>query len=267
MGGSGGNPGTGGVGGTVGSTSMGGAGGLVTTTTNRGGSGGNVGGAVDASPDGTRSASDGGPTLRTLTFGERPGAMYQNVTADVDLQATNPTLNFGGSDDIASDGNPQRNGLIRFDVSAIDPSWTIRSATLYLWTLDCEGCSVDGTGKVNLFRVLEAWDEGTGSGTGEPGVANWKQRKAGVAWSSPGCVDPPCHAATAETTFQPFLVSKEYGVQLPTGLIRDWVTKPGENFGLAVRLLPVSEEGVNFWTRHYAKAEKRPLLSVEVSVP
>ncbi len=256
------------VAGTGGSTGAGGTGGMDGANGDGGNSGGDTGGQGGTGGSGGNGAggTGDGPLVGsgTYTFGERPTCDFQGVTTDADLQGNNPTNNFGATADIASDADPPRVGLLRFDLSALGTGLTVESATLRVWTLDCSGCEANVNTKMHLYEVLEAWQEGDLQNG--PGAVSWKERLPGVDWLSPG-VEPPSRGTAVQAEWWPQAISTEYEVILPPALVQKWVDQPADNNGVLFKTSPYSNDGVNFWTSEYETVERRPQLDVTVTVP
>jgi hypothetical protein len=193
----------------------------------------------------------------TVAFGERLGSDVSGVTFDTDLNSTATSDNNGGFTDIFvgfSDAGDRSSGLLRFDLSAVPPGTTVQGATLELFT---RGDSLN-VGDMQLFRVLEAWDEG--DQTADPGVANFNQRKPGLSWLSAGAFPPSSNAAPL-AQFSPNATDQAFQVSLPANVVQAWVNDPASNFGL---MLFVTEQGadVSFDSSESSNDNRRPELRV-----
>ena len=249
-----------------------GNGGAGTGGTDSGGSGGGGAGAAgaagaspaDAGPSAPPDAStvDAGPDLAgTLTFGERLSSRFQGVTADTEVRSNVPDSNYGAMDEIASDSQPDRLSLIRFDLSVIPPGRVVTSAVLQLWTKGVgSGCDSTADASIPLYPLLESWEEGQGSAAGEPGFANWTYRREGVLWAAPG-LDVGTRSATPAATFGPVALDTEHSIPLDLGVVQGWLD-PSTNFGLIFWFKPADSNGVCFLTSEAADPTKRPQLSI-----
>lgn len=153
---------------------------------------------------------------------------------------------------ISSQPGANGNGLVRFDLSAIPATATIRSAVLEL--RENAGASAIG-GQVDVHRVTADWSEGTSSGgTGE---SSWDDRMTGVAWSSGGGdFDPTPYASTFVPSAAPGWHSWDV-----TQLVADWHAGTYPNRGLALEL-PNPGGWLEFDSSDASTAANRPKLTV-----
>lgn len=153
---------------------------------------------------------------------------HTGVTTDTYIEETSPTQNFGARDGlrIGADGlSPV--GLLRFDLSAIPAGAVVCAAELRLWNWGNDSSDTFG-----VYRVLEAWDEGTLNGG--TGAANWTQRRESELWTQAGCGVPNSCSSTADTTFVPSGgAGTIYSLTLSNGLVQGWMD--GANYGLAIK--------------------------------
>ncbi len=130
--------------------------------------------------------TDGQATL-TLQPGPAEGQATYLVTNPSSATPCISYLNYGGAANlrigISTTGYRHR-PLLRFDLRRIPPGAQVSSATLTLW----HGLSVAAPDEIDLYRVMRAWEEGRAD---YPGVcdgsgADWKEARAGLAWSAGG---------------------------------------------------------------------------------
>ncbi len=130
-------------------------------------------------------------------------ATYMVTGANTPSLPCVPHANYGGAANlrigISATGYRHR-PLLRFDLRRIPPGAQVSSATLTLW----HGLSSAAPDAIDLYRVTRAWEEGRAD---YPGVcdgsgADWKEARAGLAWSAGGGdFDPALQAiATRNTT-------------------------------------------------------------------
>jgi hypothetical protein len=155
---------------------------------------------------------------------------------------------------------PSKFGLLRFDLSAIPKSAVVLDAKLSLWTSDCNNCQANPTSTVNLYPLLEEWDEGNLFDV--PGACNWQERKTGVSWSALGAA-PPSRSNMAVAAFSPTALATEYVLNLPLQTVQSWVTTPAKNFGLLFLMVANDGDGLALIASEHTNQATRPELTVE----
>lgn len=176
---------------------------------------------VDAESD---AAIDAPPGTRIVTFGERPGSLVQNVTADAYVIQSVDTFNYGASWDMSVYGNFER-GFLRFDLSSLATSEVVLAATL---ELNIENSNDQVAGMFLVNRIDETWTEGSGEAEVVPGVS-WQSRDGTTAWTSPGGTGnlalavEPVDAIVGPITL-PLLVSE----------VQAWIATPASNRGMSM---------------------------------
>jgi hypothetical protein len=183
---------------------------------------------------------------QTLTFGDRPDADVEGVTADTSLFADDPLQTFADDPELHIDADPVRVALLRFDLTAIPPSATVLSAELVVMvTNEIE----DGTYVAKT--MLEPWDEDT---------ATWIQRDTGTPWNSPGAgVGSSADDVIAE--FAP-PVQGEDTVPIAIEAVQQWVDSPSTNFGMRWSSTSTQGRGGRLGARESFASDERPLLRV-----
>ena len=173
----------------------------------------------------------------TLTFGERPDASCTYLTTDTDINSAEPDLNYGLAELFGCDASPLRVGLLQFSLdNCTDQIGTLQkvlAARIRLHTGACTGCQASLNTTVQIFELLESWEEGSGPNEGEIGAANWNNRASNYAWAGEGA-STPSRGSTALAEFKPTLTNTEYVVALPADVVQRWVTQPSTNFGVAL---------------------------------
>ena len=167
--------------------------------------------------------------------------------------------NFGIYEYFIVDGSSSGTelGLMRFDLSAIPGGATVTSAQLSFYTEPGGG---SGT-PVELYEVLEAWDEGTGYAT--PGACNWTARISSQSWATPG-VGSGSRGTTSRGSVTPSSGDSEFTTAVNTSVVQSWVGAPSSNHGLA--LVMASGPSVVI-TSAQGPPSKRPLFTVTYQLP
>jgi len=175
-------------------------------------------GGIDAAID----APITGP--ETTTFGETPTANVTNVTADAHMSSEggSTTNNYGASTSLDCEGTEKR-ALLQFDLSSLPPGTPVTGVQLHLQFTGGAGSTV------TIRPVLEAWTEGTQSGT--TGVVNHVQRTIGTSWTTAGAGSPGSSGASIMS----FSASSGANtVALPAATVQSWVDTPSTNFGVLI---------------------------------
>lgn len=151
-------------------------------------------------------------------FGERPTSTITGVTIDTEIDQGSPTTPEDGST-VDIDVNPNtQNGLLRFEVSAIQPGTAIAHVELLVHT-EVGNVSV---ASLLVFELLEPWNEGT---------ATWEEREQGKRWITAGANIPSRGAVVVGEIFA-MGADTEYSTEVPVSLVQRWVDMPVQNFGL-----------------------------------
>jgi hypothetical protein len=186
----------------------------------------------------------------TATFGETGSTTYGGVTEDTYIDGATPTLNYGTTSEFYVES--AQISLLRFDLSALSTTATVRSASLRVWVP-----SDPSVGMFELHRVLEAWTEGTGDGVA--GVANAIDRMTGVAWSATFT-----DSTVLGTLSQPTAIMTAYDIDLLSATVGGWVADPATNFGFAIT--STTTDGLGLRSSSSSATSQRPVLTV-VYVP
>ncbi|MBW2529477.1 MAG: DNRLRE domain-containing protein [Deltaproteobacteria bacterium] len=221
---------------------------------------GGAGGAGGAGAAGGEAGGGGGDDSSVLTFGERATSTYQDVTFDTQLMSSFRDFNYGASPTGWADDSPneRRVTLIRFDLTLFPATAAVAAAALRVCTGDDPQYS-SSVGTVELYRVLESWEEGTEGGSA--GVANWDDREPDTAWTTPGA-GPGSHHSVEVGSFQGAEVGTEYVVPLPTELVEGWLADPDSNYGLVATT--ASTDGTEIVLSEHVAADCRPELAITV---
>jgi len=142
-------------------------------------------------------------------------------------------------------------GLIKFDLSSIEPTVEVVSATLSLYLTVAHQ-----TSQWRVYKVETNWTEGTNSGDGI-GAANWITAEVGTNWTTPGG-----DYSTAYDDIIP-LVEGEIGfldIPLRPQMVEDWINNPNSNYGVAI--YGMASCWINFYSSEYSNKYYRPVLKV-----
>jgi hypothetical protein len=174
-----------------------------------------------------------------------PEVLTVPAAADTALNSFAPTLNYGAGTtfNVRSDMVSTFVGLVRFDLAGTAGSVT--SATLHIST----STQVFASGRVDLARVLEAWEEGTQIGGN--GVANHGVRQGTIQWTAAGC-GPGSREDTPLASLQPTSANTRYEVALPSSLVQSWIDEPATNHGIALFAVGALNDTVAFFARESA---------------
>jgi hypothetical protein len=163
-------------------------------------------------------------------------------------------LNFGAATSLVVDreSTDLQRALLRFDLSSIPGGSTINSATLRM-----QATQIGGTLNINVYELLQSWNEGTGNGTA--GEANWINRAPSTAWTTAGGTFNPTAVATLNTN------STGQHSWNVTALVQAWIAGSGTNNGLMV----ASPDGGGNRTATYDSREGAtvPFLEIDYTPP
>jgi hypothetical protein len=192
---------------------------------------GDGGATADAgSRDGQGGDGDGGagaPDAGGTTTVDLSGT---GVTRDTALNSFAATLNYGGGAtfNVRDSAVSTFTGLLAFDLTgAVDPDRAVVSASIDVTT----GTMALSGGEIEVYRVLEDWVEGNGTGT--TGVANYAMRTGALPWLAPGCGDGSREAVPL-ATFAPVDTGTTYTISLPPAVVEAWADDPSGNHGVAL---------------------------------
>ncbi len=144
-------------------------------------------------------------------------------------------LNFGGAaplriGNFSGTYQYRYRSLLRFDLRRIPPGAQVSSAKLTLWHL-----STAPPDEVDLYRVTRAWEEGRAGSSGacDGSGADWKEARAGVAWSS---LSAPDAGGGDFDSAKPVLATRDltspaHDSFTLTDLVRGWVGAPARTWG------------------------------------
>jgi hypothetical protein len=201
-----------------------------------------------------------GARVEPFQQGVFPAPTYAGTT-DVHIIQSNGGLRNTGWSNVLEEGdggngrNDNRTMLLRFDLSSLEPSYTIYGAKLLLRHVGNRTPITSGTGHtIYAARITGSWGEGCGATypDGRPanlGEANWQWAKyAEVPWVSGGlrggeadCEMPESFAVATTSTVGTWVA---WDV---ARMVNRWVKSPSTNFGIKL-----SQDDMN--TTHYPTA-------------
>src|SRR6266498_4513059 len=142
-------------------------------------------------------------------------------------------LNYGGATNLrigSASNTVVHRPLLRFDLRRIPPGAQVTSAELRLWY----GANSAAPGEIDVHRATRAWDEGKAGypGSCDGSGADWREARAGLAWSAAGGdFDPKVWAKT--TVHSSGGGSDSFDV---TGLLQNWAAGTTPNLGMRLKL-------------------------------
>lgn len=219
--------------------------------------------SFDEDPAGDAGAAppDAPVTGAPLRIGDRDDADLTAVTFDTSLIDDNFADNCGGCGSIYS--GPGEVGLLRFDLTGTDAA--VISAVVEVVHI---GIPDVNDGLVEVYEMLEAWDEGANSSQ-TPGFANWEFRQPGVAWSGLGATG----ASRADTPLASFTIGVADEVirfALPPATVQRWIDDPASNHGVGFFGRDYSGTGgdhPHFRSSESGRNGERPILDLVVVAP
>ncbi len=110
--------------------------------------------------------------------------------------------------------------LLRFDLSYIPLNSTVLTATLSLYALTK---TTESGLMMDVYEVLEPWDEGS---------ATWKQRATGQNWRKEGAAARCEDTACVPSTSMGINAIKRWYTWDITALVKKWVARPEANHGV-----------------------------------
>jgi len=164
----------------------------------------------------------------TITISLKQGVDDYDGCRDAYLDSANPTYNYGGDlyNDVIND--PKKNMVISFEMPEEVLNKVIVEAKIgfYCWTVS----SWQADQYFDLYRVTEAWVEGSSDGAYEEGAVSWVVRGGTDDWSVPGGT----HAAVLLDSS--LIPNNDYYPEFDiTDLVQQWVSGGLENFGVILK--------------------------------
>jgi len=213
----------------------------------------------------------------------RRGVTGDEVVVDTNVQSNDwddppqYTINYGRNELLVLDRDGGSSVLIRFDLSGIPANARVTSARLELQNTTASPSGGQGPERrVEIFRVLRAWDEGNQvagrvsttpgahGATGDYAVEHYPGEGENVAWKGRGL--------EAGTDYDPAVLdvaeirgTGPYSWDL-TSAVQDWVRGVAPNHGIVLRDATGWEDGNPDWRSFVSsespEVEVRPALTV-----
>lgn len=194
----------------------------------------------------------------TITIGNRSDAIVQDAMVDTFLDLDMPMMNTGSHVDLHLISEGFGPVLAKFDLSSV-PAGTITDAFLQLWVISDD---LEATATVVLYRVNEAWLEGTVDF--ELGVSNAGERLPGTAWTDPAAGPPTSRDATGFAVGAgPTPVGDAMTLTLPPAIVETW--RDPNNTGFALYAEDPDSAYSEVGSSEAPDETKRPLLTVRVA--
>jgi hypothetical protein len=211
-----------------------------------------VGGAAQGGASSNGGGGNGGRAPISVTFGERPGSDFSNVTHDTFISDASTTGSNGDEEimwaDDTSGSDDVVNALLRFELTAIPVSATVEFAELSLWASDHATAGSSST--TEIFVVLEGWTEND---------ANWVDRNPAQNWTTPGAEPPGSSDPMLLTAISTPVGETEYVIDI-TDQVQSWTSAPSSNNGIV--LTQTTDDGAAYATSEVAIVERRPQLTI-----
>jgi hypothetical protein len=207
------------------------------------------------SPTATPPTVYGTPTLAALQQLVSP-AGYSGTTDTFISDFGDPEANYGGEGAMRLRSNDHRASLIRFDLSSIDASARVYSATLHLYSQSRTNLNPL---PVSAHRALRSWNEFE---------ATWNLATLAQRWAFPGA-----NGLTTDRSPDAFATTVLTGTSLwthwdVTGLVQDWVADASSNSGVILKAGSGAQVEYSLVAAQYlANPNLRPRLDILYALP
>jgi len=203
----------------------------------------------------------------TLTL--QPGATAGKDTTIVNDQ---PTLNYGASSLIASGEDNSvasiNRTLAQFDLSEVPPDVIVSLAT---FTVTEDGIDRNDNERIfRVYRMLQAWTEGTGDGAATADGATWLTYNGTDNWNTAGAAGEGTDREAADTgnTNVPnnLIEGDPISFALTPSKVEDWLDGTLTNNGVLVKADTEEDEKHIMHSSDSATSAKRPKLTLEYTL-
>jgi len=161
--------------------------------------------------------------------------------------------NFGNTNNVRIDGNPDEGGLIRWDLSSIAPGTVVTDVTI---TVRVTNPTIH---TFELYGLKRAWSESQ---------ATWNEASSGQLWQIGGAQG----TADRDSTVLGVLTAAANGfatIQLnAAGIawVQNWINNPSSNFGFAIQdYANSSNDEITFSSSEAAVVTDRPKLTLTLN--
>ena len=170
-------------------------------------------------PTSTPTPFPGGHNVITL----QQGVLGYQGANDTYITMYTPSGNFGLQANLVVKNDSVYEGLLRFDVGGVPISSTVSSAILRLYAYNRDkNAALD----VQVYRMLRDWVDTQ---------ATWDRAALDRPWGAAGANDTASDRQADPVAVQTMSTLGDWYEFDVTGLVRDWVAKPGDNHGLVLR--------------------------------
>ena len=152
----------------------------------------------------------------------QPGA----ALADTYINASYPTLNYGGDSQLYLQGNTI-NALLQFNLAVIPAGAKVQSVQLQLYKPN-SGTPVTGE-TLSVYRLSRAWNEGTLVGGSPANGATWRTANGSANWTSQGGDYDTSYAVTI-----PYDKNQGWKTWDVTDMVKSWLSGTYPNNGMIV---------------------------------
>ena len=192
----------------------------------------------------------------TVSFqdGMAPTTDYRG-TRDTKIRENSPSEFFGSDTEIEVDGDSDKAGLLKWDLSSIPVNSTILSAEIILEITN------GSTDTYEVYELKRDWDEGE---------TNWYQYSNGNMWQVEGANGSDDRGSDVLGSFDAEFAGKDT-IRLDQAamtVIKGWVDDPSTNHGfILLDYDDSSSDGIDFDSKEVSGADNRPKLTVTYTPP
>ena len=192
----------------------------------------------------------------TVSFqdGAAPMANYSG-TRDTKIRENAKDTFFGSDSDIEVDGDSDKAGLLKWDISSIPSGSTILSAEIIL---EISNGSDD---TYEVYEIKQDWEEGE---------TNWYQYRDGSTWQIEGANGSADRGSEILGIFDASDTGQDTIRldQTAMTLIKGWADNPPSNYGfILLDYDDASSDGIDFHSRETSNVEDRPKLTITYTPP
>jgi hypothetical protein len=193
-----------------------------------------------------------GPVQIAFQDGLFPSLSYAG-TRDTLISSSSSSSNYGNSQTIKIDGDPDSAALLKWDISAIPAGSIIVSAEI---DLNVTSSTAD---HYEAYVLQKAWDELS---------ATWQRYATNQSWSSAGAKGAADHDSTVLGKIGPASTGL-YRMSLNSAgvaAIQAWLDNSAPNYGIILQNYSMSD-GVDISTRETSSKSLRPKLVINYQQP
>jgi len=196
------------------------------------------------------------PAGQRLVFfqdGVAPSVGYDG-TLDAGISSNEPTVNYGAGNSIVIDGDPDKAGLILWDIRGIPAGSTVHAARLTFHMRHICGHTY------YLYEMKKDWLESE---------ATWNVYAAGNNWAVPGA---QALSDRGDTVLGAFISIAGGPIEIPlnaagVALVQQWVDNPASNRGIIICDYDIATSSMQLHPHEALTPRDRPELGVVFSPP